>query len=93
MTKVPATIMFPCVVSRETIRIALRIATVNDLKLKSANILKASIQVSVIEKVWTTLDPEFGSDASPTAVIVKASYGLNWQGQQLQVTLPYVWNL
>ena len=43
MTKVPATIMYASVVSRETLRIALIIATLNDLKVESGDILHAYV--------------------------------------------------
>ena len=45
MAKAPATIMYTSGVSRETIRIALMIATINDLEIMSGDIL-------VIEKVF-----------------------------------------
>ena len=44
MTKVLATIMYASVVSRETVRIALMIAALNNLKVKFGNILNAYIQ-------------------------------------------------
>ena len=63
MTKSPATITDASIVSRETVRIALMIATLIDLEVKSGNILNAYLQAPVTEKVLTTLDPEFGKDA------------------------------
>ena len=50
MNNAPATIMFAGVVSRETIRIALMITALNDLELKSADILNAYAQAPVTEK-------------------------------------------
>ena len=44
MTKMPATIMYASVMSKETVRIALMIAAFNDLKVKSGNILNAYLQ-------------------------------------------------
>ena len=66
MTKEPATIMYASVVSRETVRIALTIAALNDLEVTSGNILNAYLQAPVTEKVWTTLGPEFGKDVKKT---------------------------
>ena len=80
MAKAPATIMYASVVSRETVRMALMIAALNDLEVKSGNILNAYVQAPVTEKVWTTLGPEFGKDAGKTAVIVRALYGLKSAG-------------
>ena len=76
MAKAPATITYANIVSRETVRIALMIATPNDLEVKSGNILNTYVQAPVTEKVWTTLGPEFGKDTRKTAVIVRALYGL-----------------
>ena len=71
-TKAPATIIYASVESRETVRIALMFATLNDLEVKSFNTLNVHIQASVTEKVWTALGPEFGKEASKTVVIVRA---------------------
>ena len=54
MTKASASITYASVVSRETMRIALMIATLNDLEIKLDNILNAYVQAPVTEKVWTT---------------------------------------
>ena len=43
MTKAPATITYASVVSREMVRIALIIATLNDLEVKLGSILNAYI--------------------------------------------------
>ena len=54
-TDAPATIADASVVSRETVRVTLMIAALNDLEVKSGNNLNAYIQAPVTEKVWTTL--------------------------------------
>ena len=51
MNKALATITHFSVVLRETVRIALLIATLNDLEVKSGDILNACVQASVTEKV------------------------------------------
>ena len=63
--------MYASIVIRETIRIALMIAALNDLEVKLGNILNAYVQAPVTEKVWTTLCPVFGKDARKTAVIIR----------------------
>ena len=80
MTKTPATIMYASIMSRETVRIALMIAALNDVEVKSGNILNAYVQAPVTEKVWTTLGPEFGKYARKAAVINRALYGLKSVG-------------
>ena len=68
--------MHASLVSRETARIALMIAELNDLEVKSADILNAYVQTSLTEKVWTILGPKFSSDARKIAVVVRALYHL-----------------
>ena len=46
-----ATITYDSLVSRETVRIALNIATLNDLEVKLGNSLNAYVQALVTEKV------------------------------------------
>ena len=59
MTKALVTIMYDSIVSRETVRIALVIAILNDHEVKLGEILNAYMQVLVTEKVWTTFGFEF----------------------------------
>ncbi len=53
--KAPATITYASVVSRETVHLALTIASLNDLKVKVGDVLNAYITALVKEKVWTIL--------------------------------------
>ena len=50
MTNTPGTITFASVVSREMVRITLMITALNDLEVKSADILNACVEVLVTEK-------------------------------------------
>ena len=63
MTKAPPTITYASVVSRETVCLALTIASLNDLEVKVGDVLNAYITASITEKVWTILGPQFGPDA------------------------------
>ena len=74
--KAPATMMYASVVSRETVRIGLMIAILNDLEVKLDDILNVYIQTPVTKKMRTTLDLEFGKDTKKTTVIVGALYSL-----------------
>jgi hypothetical protein len=76
MTSALMIMTYASMVSRETIRIALTIAALNDLEAKAADILNAYISAPIKEKVWCALGPEFGSDAGKSAIIVRALYGL-----------------
>ena len=53
--KALATIMYASILSREIVRIALMIATLNELEVKPGNILNAYVQVPFTEKVWKNL--------------------------------------
>ena len=70
MTNASATIIYASIISRETVKIVLLIAILNDLEVKSGNILNVYVQPPVTEKVWTSLGPELSKNASKTAVIV-----------------------
>ena len=80
MTDAPATTTFASVVSRETVRIALILAGLNDLQVKVLDIENAYITAPCSEKIWTILGPEFGSDAGKIAIVVWALYGLKSAG-------------
>ncbi len=79
-TEAPATIIYASVVSRETVHLALTIASLNDLEVKVGDVLNASITTPVKEKVWTVLGPEFGHDTGKSAIIVHALYRLKSAG-------------
>jgi hypothetical protein len=82
MTGAPTTMTYASVVSRETVRIALTIAALNDLEVKAADILNAYISAPIKEKVWLwcVLGPEFGPDTGKSAIIARALYGLKSAG-------------
>ena len=79
-TKAPATITYASVVSCATMRLALTIASLNDLEVKVGDVLNAYITTPVKEKVWTILGPKFGHNAGRSAIIVHALYGLKSAG-------------
>ncbi len=75
LTKAPVTITYASVVSRETLRLALTFASLNDLEVKVGNVLNTYITAPVKEKVWT-----IGLDSGKSAFIVRALYGLKSTG-------------
>ncbi len=87
LTKALATITYASVVSRETVRLALTFASLNDLEVKVGDVLNAYITAPVKEKVWTILGPEFGLDSGKSAVIVLALYGLKSAGAAFRAHL------
>jgi hypothetical protein len=72
----PHAMTYASVVSRESVRIALTLASLNDLYVKMADIENAHLMAPLTEKVWTVLGPEFVDDAGNSALIVGALYGL-----------------
>jgi hypothetical protein len=80
MTKAPAAVTYASVVSRETVRIALTIAALNELEVKVGDVMNAYITAPCTERIWTTLGSEFGTDAGKRALIVRALYGLKSSG-------------
>ena len=80
MTEAPAVLTYASVVSRESVRIALTLAALNDLEVKTSDIMNAYLTAPVTEKIWCTLGPEWGPDAGKRAIIVRALYGLKSAG-------------
>ena len=76
MTVQPNVPTYASVVARDTVRIALTYAALNDLQVKAGDIKNAFITAVCEERIHTTLGPEFGPNAGKTAVIVRALYGL-----------------
>ena len=80
MTEAPAVMTYASVVSRETVRIALTIAALNDLEVKASDIQNAYLTAPCAEQIYTRLGPKFGPDQGRLAVIVRALYGLKSAG-------------
>ena len=81
MTEPPAALTYASVVSRESIRIGLLIAALNDLDVFAADIQNAYLTSPCEEKIWTTLGPEFGPHRQgKKAIVVRALYGLKSAG-------------
>ena len=53
MTTAQAAVTYASVVSRETVRIALTIAALNDLEVKCGDVLNTYITAPVKENIWT----------------------------------------
>jgi hypothetical protein len=79
-TDTPHAMTYTSVVSRESARVALTLAALNDLDVKMADIENTYLTAQITEKVWTVLGPEFGDDAGKRALIVRALHGLKSDG-------------
>jgi hypothetical protein len=80
MTSTPSSLTYSSVVSRDSVRIALTIAALNDLKVLACDIQNAYLTAPCREKIWTVAGPEFGSDAGKNMIVVRALYGLKTSG-------------
>jgi hypothetical protein len=68
-TDPPAVLTYASVVSRESVRIALTMAALNDLEVKSGDVQNAYLTAPPSEKVATICGPEFGANQGQTALI------------------------
>ena len=76
-TGAPASVTYySTVVSRDSVRILLTIAALNDLEIMGADVQNAFLTAPNREKCWMVAGPEFGSEEGKTFLVVKALYGL-----------------
>ena len=61
MNGVPPTIAYASVLSHETTRVALKIMTLNNMSVKTPEIMNAYIKAPHGEKVYIIHGPEFGT--------------------------------
>ena len=80
MIETPKCMTYSSVVGRETVRIALTIAALNDLQVKAGNVMNAYVTAPCSKKIWNFLGKEFGKDQGKKAIIVRALYGLKSSG-------------
>jgi hypothetical protein len=80
ITDTPHAMTYASVVSRESVRVALALAALDELDVKMAYIENAYLTAPLTEKVWTVLGVEFVDDAGKRALIVRALYGLKSAG-------------
>ena len=71
---------YSSVVGRETVRIALTIAALNNMQVKAGEVMNEYVTAPCSENIWTVLGKEFGSDQGKKAIIVRALYGLKYSG-------------
>lgn len=80
MTDVPSSMTYSSVVSRDSVRIGLTMASLNGLKVFACDIGNAYLNAECREKLWTVAGPEFGSEAGSVMIIARALYGLKSSG-------------
>jgi hypothetical protein len=71
-TGAPASVTYSTVVSRDSVRILLTIAALNDLKVLGADVQNAFLTAPNKEKDWMIAGPEFGADKRKTFLVTRA---------------------
>ena len=79
-TNAPSSITYSSVVSRESVRLALLIASLNGLDISCCDIGNAYLNADCREKLWTVAGSEFGSEKGTVMIIARALYGLKSSG-------------
>ena len=87
MTDTPNTLTYSSVVSRDSVRIALTIAALNELSVMACDIQNAYLTTECRERIWTRAGPEFGSESGPIMIVKKALYGLKCLGAAFRAHL------
>jgi len=80
MVDPPSAITYSSVVSRDSIRILLVIAALNDLKVNTCDIQNAYINAKPRERVYFIAGPEFKEYQGRVVLVVRALYGLKSSG-------------
>ena len=84
------TLTYASIVSRETVRIVLTIAALNDLEVKTADVQNTILTAPCSELIHMTLGSEFGEDQGKTVVLVRALYGVTSVGESFRDQLQCI---
>ena len=76
-TETPTALMYSSVVSRDSVRIALLVASLNDLQLLACDIQNAFLTADCREKIYIIAEPDFGLEAGAIMVVKKGCMGSN----------------
>jgi hypothetical protein len=79
-TETPSSVTYSSVVSRDSVRLCLLLAALNDLDILSGDIENAYLTAPCREKCWTRGGKEFGSDQGKVFISKQALYGLKSSG-------------
>ena len=83
-TVAPPTLTYASVVLRESFRNALTLSALNYMEVITSDIQNAYLTAPSLEKIWTTLDSEFGPDLTgKKSLVVRAFYVLKYAGASL----------
>ena len=76
LVETPASVTYSTVVSRDSIRILLTAAALNEVDVMGADIQNAFLSAPNKEKNWIKAGPEFGPEQGKVFIVVRALYGL-----------------
>ena len=76
LVETPASITYSTVVSRDSVRILLMIAALNELDIQGCDVQNAFLSADNLEKHWLRAGPEFGNEQGKVFIVVRALYGL-----------------
>ena len=76
MTEAPSSFTYSSIVSRDSIRIALAVAALNELDLLACDIQNAYLTAKCRENIWTIAGPEFGSEEGSLMIVKMELYSL-----------------
>ena len=86
-TDPPSSVTYSSVVSRDSVRICLLIAALNDLDLQAADVENAYLLAKCREKKCVIAGHEFGDMRGKTLIVNKALYGLKSSGASFRYFL------
>ena len=89
-TEVPAALTYSSVVSRESVRIMLTLAALNEVDILCCDIQNAYLTAKCREKIYTVAGPEFGSEEGSIMIVEMALYGLKSSGAAFRSKLAGV---
>ena len=72
----PNAVTYSSVASRDSVRLFLLVAALNDIQVQSADVQNAFLTAPVLEKVWMVAGPGFGPEQGKNMIVVRALYGL-----------------
>ena len=79
-TDTPLSITYSSMVSRDSVRLAFLIASLNDLDVLAGNVTNAYLTASCREKIWFEGGIKTGEDHGKVLIVTRALYGLKSSG-------------
>jgi hypothetical protein len=86
-TEPPASATYASVVSRDSVRLAFLLASLNGMEILSCDVGNAYLNAPCREKIWFKGGPECGEDQGGVMVITRALYGLKSAGASWRAML------